>query len=326
MKDFTNLLPSVNASNFEDIALKVFHFQYKSNLLYQSYARALGKVPGKVNSIREIPFLPIRFFKTHPVISGIWNVSAEFTSSSTTGVGVSKHEVWSLDFYLESALSIFEQFYGSIKNYHFLALLPSYLERKGSSLIAMIDHFIKNDETGHSGYFLNNHEDLLHKINSLRNSKKKILLWGVSFALVDLAEKYEVDLGNGLIMETGGMKGRRKEWVKEEFHRFLCKRFNVNEIHSEYGMTELFSQAYSKGKGYFQNPPWMKVITRDINDPFEVVLDGKTGAINIIDLANVHSCAFLETEDLGRIIDRAGFEILGRMDNSDIRGCNLLIS
>ena len=326
IKDFTDSITSVNASNFEDIALKVFHFQYKNNLLYQSYAQALGKVPEKVTSMKMIPFLPIRFFKTHPVISGMWDSPIEFTSSSTSGVGVSRHRAWSLDFYLENVTSIFEQFYGSIKKYHFLALLPSYIERSGSSLIAMIDHFIKNDDTGNSGYFLNNQEDLLNKIQSLKASKKKTLLWGVSFALLDLAEKFEIDLSHCIIMETGGMKGRRKEWVREEFHRFLCQRFQVNEIHSEYGMTELFSQAYSKGEGYFSCPPEMKVVVRDLNDPFEAVPEGKTGAINVIDLANVHSCSFIETEDLGRMVNSSKFEILGRMDNSDIRGCNLMVS
>ncbi len=325
LKEFTDLLPSVNANNFEDIALKIFHFQYKNNLLYQSYAQALGKVPEKVHGLNEIPFLPIRFFKSHPVISGRWSTQAEFTSSSTTGVGVSKHEVWSLDFYRKNATSIFESFYGSIGAYHFLALLPSYIERKGSSLICMIDHFIKNDETGNSGYYLSNHEDLLNKVRSLKKSEKKTLVWGVSFALLDLAEKNEIDLNSCIVMETGGMKGRRKEWVREDLHAFLRQRFNVSEIHSEYGMTELFSQAYSDGKGYFHCPPWMKVIARDINDPFDYVSGGKTGAINVVDFANVHSCAFIETEDLGRVVDNS-FEILGRMDNSDIRGCNLMIN
>jgi len=212
-----------------------------------------------------------------------------------------------------------------LEGYHFLALLPSYLERKGSSLIAMIDHFIKNDETLQSGFYLNNIDDLIRKIQELKNSKKKTLLWGVSFALLDLAEKLEVDLSHCIVMETGGMKGRRKEWVREELHHYLCKRFNVSSIHSEYGMTELLSQAYSNGDGYYSSPPWMKVIVRDVNDPFGRVNDGKTGAINVIDIANVHSCAFIETEDLGRLVNGPKFEILGRMDNSDIRGCNLLV-
>lgn len=321
---FIDQLSTINASNFEDIVFSVFEFQYKNNHLYRSYAQALGKVPGEVNSSHEIPFLPIRFFKNHHVISGTWKEQARFTSSSTTGTGRSTHVVPDLAFYLNNAKSIFERFYGSTKDYHFLALLPSYAERQGSSLITMIDHFISEDETGHSGYYLRNHEQLVEKIYSLRSSSKKTILWGVSFALLDMAEKYEVDLSKCIVMETGGMKGRRREWVREELHKYLLQKFNIGEIHSEYGMTELLSQAYSQGQGYFRYPPWMKVIVRDINDPFSVVQDGRIGAINIIDLANIHSCAFIETEDLGKA-NGAGFEVLGRMDNSDLRGCNLLV-
>jgi len=322
---FIDRIPSINDSNFEDIALTVFEFQYKNNILYRAYAQALGKVPTKVNSVDEIPFLPIRFFKNHHVISGIWKEETFFTSSSTTGTGVSTHAIPDLEFYLNNARSIFEQFYGSITGFHFLALLPSYSERQGSSLIAMIDHFIGKDESGNSGYYLQNHGQLIQKINSLRTSNKKTILWGVSFALLDLAEKQELDLNNCLVMETGGMKGRRREWIREELHSYLCQRFNVSEIHSEYGMTELLSQGYSEGQGYFRCPPWMKVVVRDINDPFSVVQEGSVGAINVIDLANIHSCAFIETEDLGKA-KGAGFEVLGRMDNSDLRGCNLLVS
>ncbi|GHM98635.1 acyltransferase [Cytophagales bacterium WSM2-2] len=326
IKDFTTLLPSINATNFEDIALDVFRYQYKNNLLYRSYVDALGKVPHKVESILDIPFLPIQFFKTHPVISGIWEPELEFTSSATSGMSVSRHAVWNLNFYLENAARIFQQFYGPVEDYHFLALLPSYLERTGSSLIAMIDFFIKRDKTGQSGYYLQNHEDLLSKLQELKKSSKKTLIWGVSFGLLDLAEKFEVDMSQCIVMETGGMKGRRKEWVRDELHAFFCRRFNLPSIHSEYGMTELLSQAYSEGNGYFDYPPWMKVIIRDINDPFAIAGEGKTGAINVIDLANVHSCSFIETEDLGRLINGVKFEVLGRMDNSDVRGCNLLVS
>jgi hypothetical protein len=325
IKYFTDLLPSINAQNFEDIALELFNFQYKNNLLYQSYAQALGKVPPNVREIGQIPFLPIRFFKSHPVISGIWNPQTEFTSSSTTGQGISKHQVWNLDFYRKTATSIFEQFYGPVSNFHFLALLPSYMERSGSSLISMIDHFINKDKSGHSGYYLNNHDDLLAKIESLKTSNQKTVVWGVSFALLDLAEKGQFDLNHCIVMETGGMKGRRKEWIRKDLQEFLKTRFNVNAIHSEYGMTELFSQAYSEGDGYFSGPPWMKVVARETNDPFAYVPEGKTGAINVIDFANAHSCAFIETEDLGRVVGNS-FEILGRMDNSDIRGCNLMVS
>ncbi len=325
-KSFTFPLSHINESNFEDIALQLFQTQYKNNLLYQTYVHHLGKDVAKVKSINEIPFLPIRFFKSHTVISGNWTPETVFTSSATTGSLQSKHQVWSLPYYLNTATAIFNHFYGQLEGYHFLALLPSYLERSGSSLIAMIDHFIKSDTTGHSGYYLNNFDQLLHKIEELKHSTKKTILWGVSFALLDLAEKHEVDLSEALIMETGGMKGRRKEWVREELHSFLCQRLNAREIHSEYGMTELFSQAYSKGKGYFKSPLWMKIMIRDINDPFHYLREGKIGGINVVDLANAHSCAFIETEDLGREDQGLSFEVLGRMDNSDIRGCNLLVS
>jgi len=324
-KDFTSSLDQINESNFEDIALKLFRFQYKNNLLYQTYVNLLGKDVALVNSITKIPSLPIRFFKSHTVVCGTWKPEVVFTSSATSGSIVSRHSVWSLDFYLKNALSIFQHFYGSIENYHFLALLPSYSERSGSSLIAMMDYFMSKDLTGQSGFYLNNHDDLVAQITKLKKSPKKIILWGVSFALLDLAEKGEIDLSSCLVMETGGMKGRRKEWVREELHTFLGKKFNTKQIHSEYGMTELLSQAYSKGHGYFQLPPWMKIQVRDINDPFQGLPEGKIGGVNIIDFANAYSCSFIETEDLGRVVEGVNFEILGRADNSDIRGCNLLI-
>ncbi len=326
IKSFNSSLSSINESSFEDIALQLFHFQYKNNLLYQTYVHHLGKDVSTVKSVEGIPFLPIRFFKSHSVISGSWKPETVFTSSATSGSLVSRHEVWSMDFYLDTATAIFQHFYGPPEDYHFLALLPSYLERSGSSLIAMIDHFIKKDASGHSGFYLNNHLELISKIHSLEKPNKKVLIWGVSFALLDLAEKFETDLSSCIIMETGGMKGRRKEWIREELHSFLCQRFNVKEIHSEYGMTELFSQAYSKGQGYFVHPAWMKILIRDINDPFQFLSEGRIGGVNVVDLANAHSCAFIETEDLGKTVQGSNFEILGRIDNSDIRGCNLLVS
>lgn len=278
-----------------------------------------------VRSIDKIPFLPIRFFKSHEVISGSWKPETTFTSSATSGTLVSRHHVWHLDFYLKTATAIFQHYYGPLADYHFLALLPTYLERSGSSLIAMIDHFIKKDTSCHSGFYINDNKALFSKVKELKNSNKKIVLWGVSFALLDLAEKFEADLSSCLVMETGGMKGRRKEWVREELHSFLCQRFNVKDIHSEYGMTELFSQAYSKGQGYFDCPVWMKVLIRDLNDPFQYSTQGRIGGVNVVDLANAHSCSFIETEDLGRIVQGLSFEILGRIDNSDIRGCNLMV-
>jgi phenylacetate-coenzyme A ligase PaaK-like adenylate-forming protein len=326
IQNFTSSVSQVNESNFEDIALQLFHFQYKNNLLYQTYVNHLGKDTSQIKSIIDIPFLPIGFFKSHSIVSGSWNPEIVFTSSGTSGSMVSQHPVWNLDFYLNSSAAIFKSFYGSPEDYHFLALLPSYLERSGSSLITMVDYFIKRDATGHSGFYLSNHDEILRKIHTLKKSGKKTLLWGVSFALLDLAEKFEIDLSSCLVMETGGMKGRRKEWVREELHSFFCQRFNVMEIHSEYGMTELLSQAYSKGRGYFQPPAWMKILIRDINDPFQFVDEGGIGGVNVVDLANAHSCAFIETEDLGRVWQGLNFEILGRIDNSDIRGCNLLVT
>ncbi len=327
MKDLKYIieqLDKVNEKSFEEIALLTFKFQYKNNLLYRTYVDNLHRHPDAINSIIDIPFLPISFFKSHNVKSGTWRPEVEFTSSGTTGLNASRHAVYELDFYLRHSVGCFETFFGSIKGYHFLALLPSYLERSGSSLIAMIDHFIQQDETGHSGFYLKNEAELLNKISLLKKSDKKIILWGVTFALVELAEKFDVDLSHCIIIETGGMKGKRKELTRDELHLFLCEKFKVNAVCSEYGMTELMSQAYSLGNGYFQCPPGMKVVLREINDPFNEVPQGKAGAINMIDLANAHSCSFIETEDLGRITEQ-GFEVLGRMDNSDVRGCNLLV-
>ncbi|MBS1488188.1 MAG: acyl transferase [Bacteroidetes bacterium] len=318
--------PPSNEQQFEDIALSLFRYQYKSNHLYQTYVNQIGKKPDDVKTVADIPFLPIRFFKSHRVVSGEWQPQAIFTSSATTGTTVSHHYIKDAQFYLTHAADIFEHFYGNITDYHFLALLPSYVEREGSSLIAMINYFIAGDITGESGYFLNDDEALITQLIKLKKSKKTTLLWGVSFALLDLAEKFELDLSHCIVMETGGMKGRRKEWVRGELHSFLCKRFNSQSIHSEYGMTELMSQGYSQGGGYYSCPAWMKILIREINDPFSFESHTKTGGINVIDLANTHSCAFIETEDLGRLNEDLRYEVLGRIDNSDMRGCNLLLN
>lgn len=240
-------------------------------------------------------------------------------------MATSRHKVWSLQYYLLHSENVFEQFFGPLQDYHFLALLPSYLEREGSSLIAMMEHFIKQSQSVDSGFYLHNQTELIKKMEALRASKKKVILWGVSFALLDMAEKFEIDLSHCIIIETGGMKGRRKEWIREELHAFLCRRFNVKQIGSEYGMTELMSQAYSFGNGQYQVPRSMKILIRDINDPYQNAPLGRVGAINIIDLANAHSCAFIETQDLGKIGQNGYFEVLGRMDNTDLRGCNLLV-
>jgi phenylacetate-coenzyme A ligase PaaK-like adenylate-forming protein len=325
LNDFTSLIPTINDSNFEDIALQLFQFQAENNSVYNSYLKYRGINYTKIASLSQIPFLPISFFKSHSIVSSDWKPEIEFSSSGTTGITTSRHKVWSLPFYLSHAKKTFEQFFGSLNSYRFLALLPSYLEREGSSLIAMIEHFIKQSESIDSGFYLFNQDELIKKIEVLRSSKKKVILWGVSFALLDLAEKFEIDLSHCIIIETGGMKGRRKEWVREELHAFLCQRFNVKKIGSEYGMTELMSQAYSFGEGQYQIPNCMKIVIRDINDPYQNLPFGRVGAINIIDLANSHSCAFIETQDLGKIGQNGYFEVLGRIDNSDLRGCNLLV-
>ncbi len=323
-KSFASSLYSVNETNFNDIALEVFHFQAQYNPVYNAYITALGRDHRKVNTIQDIPFLPISFFKTQSIKTGEWNPEVEFLSSGTTEIIASRHEVWNLDFYLSIAERIFEEQFGPLDQYHIFALLPSYLERKGSSLISMIEHFIKKSKSRISGFYLKNHDELISVLKD-KNQDRKVILWGVSFALLDLAELGKLDLSQCMIFETGGMKGRRKEMVREEFHRYLKERFNANHIHSEYGMTELLSQAYSKGEGYFTAPAWMKIIIRDINDPFAIGLKGKTGGINVIDLANFHSCAFIETQDLGNLGQDGRFEVLGRFDNSDLRGCNLLV-
>jgi Acyl-protein synthetase, LuxE len=325
IQKFTSSLFSINENNVEDIALQLFRFQAEYNSLYNLYLRYRGADYTKITSLYQIPFLPITFFKSHTVISGEWKPEMEFSSSGTTGGATSRHLVWSLPFYLAQAEKTFQQFFGPLQNYHFLALLPSYLEREGSSLIAMMEHFIQQSQSEDSGFYLFNKEELIRKVEGLRQSKKKVILWGVSFALLDLAEKFEIDLSHCIIIETGGMKGRRKEWIREELHTFLCKRFNVSQIGSEYGMTELMSQAYSFGNGQYKAPNCMKILVRDINDPYQILPFGRVGAINIIDLANAHSCAFIETQDLGKIGQNGYFEVLGRMDNSDVRGCNLLV-
>ena len=322
-KSFEGFLNKVNGQNFEDIALALYQFQAENNKVYRSFITHLGR--RDVKSTDSIPFLPISFFKTQEIQSGVWTAETTFTSSGTGGPATSRHLVKDLSFYRHHAERVFVQFFGPLNHYHFLALLPSYLEREGSSLVAMADHFIRQSGSKHSRFYMNNQKELVYKLEELKNSEKKVVLLGVSFALLDLAEKYPLDLSQCLIMETGGMKGNRPEITREELHRYLCLRFNARFILSEYGMTELFSQAYSMGNGRFYAPSCVKIVIRDINDPFGRLPVGKTGAINVIDMANIHSCAFIETQDLGKIHQDGSFEVLGRMDNSDIRGCNLLV-
>jgi phenylacetate-coenzyme A ligase PaaK-like adenylate-forming protein len=324
-KSFARSLENINESSFEDIALRLFHFQAVDNPVYKAYLEFLHCDQEKIHQLKQIPFLPISFFKSQRIKSGQWQTQFEFSSSGTTGSISSKHPVYDLGFYNSHAERIFKHFFGAPESFHFLALLPSYLEREGSSLIEMMNHLIIRSKSPHSGFYLHNHHELIDKLNVLRKDDRKVILWGVSFALLDLAERFEIDLSHCIIIETGGMKGKRREWIREELHAYLTNRFHVEVIHSEYGMTELMSQAYSMGSGYYQCPVSMRIMIRNINDPFEVLEHGKTGGINIIDLANFHSCAFIETQDLGSINPQGFFEVLGRMDNSDVRGCNLLV-
>lgn len=311
---------------FNKLAMEVFQHQATHNIVYSHYLSNLQQNLNLIRHYNQIPFLPIEFFKTQQVVCD--QVDADsvcFSSSGTTGQITSKHFVNDISVYETSFQKGFEQFYGNPADYCILALLPNYLERTGSSLVYMFDKLIK--ESGHpqSGFYLNNLNDLAKTIKTLKESGQKTLLLGVTYALLDLAE-LEVELSeNFIVMETGGMKGKRKELLKEELHAILKDKFKVSAIHSEYGMTELLSQAYSKKNGLFECPPWMKVLIRDVNDPFSYVKPKKSGGVNVIDLANINSCSFIETKDLGRYNENAHFEILGRFDNSDIRGCNLMI-
>jgi len=311
--------------DFKQVAFSVFRHQFENNKVYRSFCDLLYIHPSDVHTLEDIPFLPIEFFKSKKIISSLEEVQEVFTSSGTTGSVTSKHYVTDIEFYKESYLKGFAHFYGNIEDYAVLALLPNYLERKGSSLVYMVADLIQRSKNKKSGFYLNNIEELAKKLIKIDQKGQKTLLIGVSFALMDLIEKCQFELKNTIIMETGGMKGRRKELVRNELHALLQHGFGVKNIHSEYGMTELLSQGYSNGNGVFETPPWMKVITRDPEDALSIQKNGKTGGINIIDLANYNSCAFIATQDLGKVHQNGTFEIIGRFDNSDIRGCNLLV-
>lgn len=304
--------------------MEVFNFQYHHISIYQHFCNLLKKSPGNVKSIKDIPFLPIEFFKKAEIYAA-GPVEKIFTSSGTTGSISSKHFITDLEIYEQSFSRAFEIFYGDIKDYIILALLPSYLEREGSSLIYMADTLIKESRHPDSGFYLNNLAQLGEKLSDLDKSGKKVLLLGVSFALLDLVEKQNFRLPNTIVMETGGMKGRRREMIREELHKILKEGFGLENIHSEYGMTELLSQAYSSGNGIFYCPPWMKILIRDPEDALSYCNYGKTGGINVIDLANINSCSFIATQDLGKMHSTEEIEIMGRFDNSDIRGCNLMV-
>lgn len=313
-----------NSSEFEVAALDIFKYQFKNNTVYRSFCDLLYKHPSDIKRIEEIPFLPIQFFKSHHIVSDNNTIETVFSSSGTTGSVTSKHSVTDLSLYENSYNLGFQHFYGDIKNYVVLALLPNYLERKGSSLVYMANDLIKQSAHEESGFYLNNLQELAQTLKILEAKNQKVLLIGVSFALLDLIEQFQFNLKNTIVMETGGMKGRRKEIIRNELHTILKKGFSVDSIHSEYGMTELLSQAYSKGKGIFNCPPWMKILTRDTEDALTLQATNKTGGINVIDLVNINSCSFIATQDLGKVYDDNSFEIIGRFDNSDIRGCNLM--
>lgn len=324
-ESFREQLYNDNELAFANIALKLFQYQATENTTYKAYLNNLGVSVHEIHAVEQIPFMPISFFKHHTIKTGEWRDEAVFSSSGTTGMQTSHHHIENLDFYLRHAERCFTQAFGSPSDYHFLALLPSYLERSDSSLVAMLQHFIDRSNSPYSGFYLHNTDKLLRDIESLRADGKKTVLWGVTFALLDLAEKMNPDLSHCLVFETGGMKGRRKEITRLELHEILKKGFNVSKVYSEYGMTELLSQAYSNGSDRFFTNPWMKIIGRDITDPLSKGLLDQTSGINVIDLGNIHSIAFIETEDLGKVYEDGSFEVLGRMDNSDVRGCNLLV-
>ena len=313
----------LQASSFEETALQIFQFQYASNRLYAQYADAVGRHPGNVAALTDIPFLPIGFFKSHKLVSGNFIPEAVFESSGTTQTINSRHFVKSLALYRQSFLQAFTSYYGPVSDYCILALLPSYLERQHSSLVVMADELIKQSHHPKSGFYLYEHEKLRNTLLELEKQQQKTLLLGVTFALLDFAETAHLQLQHTIIMETGGMKGRREEWTRARVHQLLTEKLGVATIHSEYGMTELLSQAYSPGNGIFTCPPWMKIVLREEDDPFNTGFYGN-GIINVIDLANVYSCSFIATDDAGRLYPDNSFEVIGRTDNADLRGCSLM--
>lgn len=314
-----------SSAEFESVSLELFKFQFQNNPVYRSFCDLLYRHPSDVKRLEEIPFLPIQFFKTHQLLSNTEPVEKIFSSSGTSGANTSQHYVTDLKIYEKSFRKGFQQFYAKVEDFVVLALLPSYLEREGSSLIYMVEDFIARSSHAESGFYLNNYSELHDLLTSLEAQNKKTLLIGVSYALLDLVERYQFQLKNTIVMETGGMKGRRKEMIREELHDILKSGFGVKHIHSEYSMTELLSQAYSKGNGLFKSPNWMKILVRDPKDAMTILSHGQSGGINVIDLANINSCAFIATQDLGKSYGNGTFEITGRFDNSDIRGCNLMV-
>jgi hypothetical protein len=311
--------------SFLEISLEVFRFQYHNNPVYQAFCDYLHVNPNQVEHYTQIPFLPVEFFRNKKIVSGNKAVQTVFSSSGTTGNASSFHHVCDTALYEESFLNAFNRFYGPPSDFCILALLPSYLERNNSSLVYMADKLIALSGHEKSGFYLYDLHALNENLLQLREKGQKTILLGVTYAMLDLVAAYPISFPDLIVMETGGMKGRRREMIREELHDILCEGFGVAMIHSEYGMTELLSQAYSHGNGVFETPPWMRVLIRDSNDPLSLISSGKTGGINIIDLANLYSCAFIGVQDLGRLLPGGGFEVLGRFDRSQMRGCNLLV-
>lgn len=326
-EDIFQQLKDFSGEGFEALALQVFRFQAMHNPLYGQFLALLDVDYQRVATVAQIPFLPVRFFKSRLIKTGDWTEQAVFSSSGTTGAATSRHPVRDLDFYRQNTVSGFRQFYGNPCEYCVLALLPSYLERSGSSLVCMAEHFIRLSKHLKSGFFLHDRKALTQLLRQLllKEPSQKILLIGVSFALLDLAEEFPMNLSPIIVMETGGMKGRRRELTRNELHDQLKSAFQLGNIHSEYGMTELLSQAYSPGNGIFHPTATMRALTREITDPLARVPFGKTGVLDMVDLANFDTCSFIATDDLGKVYPDHSFEVLGRMDNSDVRGCNLLV-
>lgn len=323
--DISSIFEVDSDQKFNEIAMNLFRWQASNVPIYQEYINSLGIKPSEINQINEIPFLPIQFFKSKKVIANNCLIEKTFQSSGTTETGKSKHFVADIKLYEQSFTNGFIDTYGEVENTCILALLPNYLEQGNSSLIYMIDSLINKSKHPKSGFILNEKGDLLNTLLELKKQQVKTVLIGVTYALLDFIESYEIDFPELIVMETGGMKGRRKEIIRTELHQLLCNGFGVSSIHSEYGMTELLSQAYSTGNGIFTSPPWMKIVTREISDPLTLNTNKKAGGINVIDLANVYSCSFIATQDLGRVFEDNSFEVIGRFDNSDTRGCNLMV-
>lgn len=325
MLPLSELIFTVNERTFNEVALQVFDYQFNHVKIYHDFCKGLNRIPPQVKNYTDIPFLPIEFFKTNDVIASGKKPALIFESSGTTGMVSSRHLVAEPKLYEESFLHTFKQHYGQPSDYVILALLPSYLERGNSSLVYMADYLIKASGRKESGFFLHNFNELYDTLLKMQAQQQKVLLLGVTYGLLDFAEAFDIKFPELIIMETGGMKGRRQEMTRQEVHAMLCASFGVSDIHSEYGMTELLSQGYSKGQGIFEAPPaWMKIILRDMYDPLHLLPEGNTGAVNVIDLANLYSCSFIATSDLGRMHNDDRFEILGRMDNAEMRGCNLM--